>query len=211
MQAEAARLEQLRQGRNLVLFMPTFRNAQEDAYYRFAEEEIAWLRDWLERNNAVLGVREHMADSARTYGTMLAPLGAIDLSDDEFPNVEVLYRQSSVLITDYSSCFIDHMLTGKPAISFAYDYENYANVERGAFYDLEFVFPGPVCRTFAELSAALDAVLQPRSPVDEALYDWKRRLFFDHVDDRNSERLAAKVRKLANFDDIGGRLHAIGI
>ena len=211
MQAEAGRLEQLRQGRRLVLFMPTFRNAQEDAYYRFAEEEIAWLRQWLARNNAVLGVREHMADSARTYGTMLASLGAIDLSDDQFPNVEVLYRQSSVLITDYSSCFIDHMLTGKPAISFAYDYENYANVERGAFYDLEFVFPGPVCRTFAELTAALEIAFQPRSPVDEALYDWKRRLFFDHVDDRSSERLVARVRKLINFEDVGGRLHAIGV
>ena len=211
MQAEAARLEQLRQGRSLVLYMPTFRNAQEDAYYRFAEEEIAWLRDWLERNNAVLGVREHMADSARTYSTMLAPLRAIDLSDDEFPNVEMLYRQSSVLITDYSSCFIDHMLTGKPAISFAYDYENYANVERGAFYDLEFVFPGPVCRSFTELSAALEDAFRQRSPVHEALYDWKRRLFFDHVDDRNSERLVARVRKLANFEDIGGKLHAIGI
>ena len=141
--------------------MPTFRNAQEDAYYRFSDDEIEFLRDWLRRNNAVLGMREHMADSARVYGQQLARLDTLDLSDDAFPNVEVLYRLSSALVTDYSSCFIDYMLTGKPAISFAYDHDSYPGIERGAFYDLDFVFPGPVCRTFAQLRDALDGLFEP--------------------------------------------------
>lgn len=209
LRAEEARLRKLIGDRRLVLFMPTFRNAQEDGYYRFLEAEIDWLGEWLSRENAVLGLREHMADSARTYTKMLGRLDTVDLSDEHFPNVEILYRCSSALITDYSSCFIDYMLTGKPAVSFAYDYESYANVERGSFYDLEFVFPGPICGTFAELRAVLEDLFKPASKADRALLEWKRRLFFDYIDDRSSERLVARVKKLVDFDDTGKKTLAI--
>jgi len=211
LRADVARLEQQLRGRKLVLFMPTFRNAQEEAYYRFSEAEIDWLQEWLVRNGAVLGLREHMADSARTYTRMLARLDTIDLSDANYANVEMLYRVSSALVTDYSSCFIDYMLTGKPAVSFAYDYDNYAHVERGAFYDLEFVFPGPVCRNFAQLRDALEAVFQPRTEIETAALAWKRQLFFDHVDDRNSARLVARVNQLTDRGDTGRPSLAIGI
>ena len=210
MKAEESRLRELMQGRKLVLFMPTFRNAQDGAYYRFSEQEVAWIHGWLERNDAVLGVREHMADNARTYGTMLAGTRVLDASDAAFPDAEVLYRCSSALITDYSSCFIDHMLTGMPAICFAYDYESYANVERGSFYDLDFVFPGPVCRSFEQLASAMDDVFKPRTDAETRLFEWKRRLFFDHVDDKSSERLATMIKKLMDFDDMGVRLPVWG-
>jgi CDP-glycerol glycerophosphotransferase (TagB/SpsB family) len=207
---EERRLRALVGDRKLVLFMPTFRNAQEDAYYQFSKDELAWLGDWLRQHNAVFGVREHMADTARTYTRMFADVGSIDLSDPHFPNVEVLYRCSSALMTDYSSCFVDYMLTGKPAVSFAYDYERYTVVERGSFYDLELVFPGPVCKTFSELKEALQELFKTTNPTAEALLEWKRRLFFDHVDDRSSGRLVARVKELVDFDDMGGTAFRTG-
>ena len=73
----------------------------------------------------------------------------------EFVNVEMLYRASDALVTDYSSAFIDYMFTCKPAVSFAYDYESYM-LERGGFYDLDFAFPGPICKSFDALQEALD-------------------------------------------------------
>jgi CDP-glycerol glycerophosphotransferase (TagB/SpsB family) len=200
---EGAALYDLVAGRKLVLFLPTFRNAQADAYFRFSEAQIDWIGDWLQRNNAVLGIREHMADSARTYGTQFARIGALDLSDAQFPNVEVLYRYSSALVTDYSSCFIDYMLTDKPAISFAYDYDSYASIERGSFYDLDFVFPGPVCKNFHELQAALEVVFDEPTALELASRQWKRKLFFDHVDDRNSARVMARVTQLTDSSDLG--------
>jgi CDP-glycerol glycerophosphotransferase (TagB/SpsB family) len=206
MQARLTRLRDMLQGRRLVLFMPTFRNAQESAYYRFSDSEIAWLGDWLQRHNAVLGLREHMADSARTYSEQFASLAPLDLSDRQFPDAELLYREASLLVTDYSSCFIDFMLTGRPAISFAYDFDSYVRLERGLFYDLEFAFPGPVCRTFAAFQAALEAIFEPVGDVQQAVLAYKRTLFFDHVDDRNAERVVARVKRLADLEDIGARL-----
>lgn len=203
LRAEGARLYDMVADRRLVLFMPTFRNAQEDAYYRFSAEEIGWLEEWLVRNNAVLGVREHMADSARTFTQALQGVDTIALDHGDFPNPEILYRHSAALITDYSSCFIDYMLTGKPAVSFAYDHERYAAIERGAFYDLDDVFPGPVCRTFTQFKAALQNLFNQPSPEDEMALKWKRRMFFDYVDDRNSARVVAKVAQLTDCGGVG--------
>jgi len=203
MHAQLCALESMLDGRRMVLLMPTFRNAQQDAYYRFGDDEIAFLGGWLRRNNAVLGVREHMADSARTYGRQLAGLDCLDLSDMHFPHPEVLYRASSALVTDYSSSFIDYMLTGKPAISFAYDYDRYLGIERGAFYDLESVFPGPVCRTFAQFRDALEHLFDQPTEAELARLAWQRALFFDHVDDRNSARVAERVRQLTDVSGLG--------
>jgi len=182
--------------RRLVMFLPTFKNAQEQAYYAFAPHEIAWLREWCKRENVVLGVREHMADRARSYSHMLGPVEPLNLSSRRYPDLEVLYRVADALVTDYSSCVVDFMLTGKPVISFAYDYERYAGEERGLFYDLDTVLPGPVCRDFDSFAAALERALKPRTPEQDEDYAWRRKVFFDHVDDRSSRRLVERVKAL---------------
>jgi CDP-glycerol glycerophosphotransferase (TagB/SpsB family) len=196
MREQLARLRGLLGDRRLVLFVPTFRHGQGDAYYRFSDDELAWLSHWLEENNALLGVREHMADHVRTYSATLSRIGALDLSDARFPIVEILYREAAVLITDYSSCFIDFMLTGRPALSFAYDHDSYAHDERGLFYELDQVFPGPVCRDFSGLAQALQGIFEPREALEQARYEWKRRMFFDYQDEENAWRVVQKVKDL---------------
>lgn len=196
LQAESRQLETELAGRGLVLFMPTFRNGQGNACYQFKDAELAQLRQWLAAHNLVLGVREHMADRTGSYAEQFKTLGALDLGDEHYRNVEVLYRSARLLITDYSSCFIDFMLTGKPMVSFAYDYEYYAGVERGLFYELEHVFPGAVCFSFEALYEALKLTKTDCVTEKTASYDWKKKIFFDHCDDRNSARLIERVKQL---------------
>ena len=141
-------------GRRLVMFLPTFKKDQADSYYRFTESDLAWLSAWGERHHAVIGLREHMADQARTYSSLLGPLNPVNLSSRRYPDLEVLYGAADALISDYSSCLVDFMLTGKPVISFAYDLDRYSTEERGLFYDLDDVLPGPVCRDFDALCPA---------------------------------------------------------
>lgn len=194
-----ASVEQLRAevaGRRLVLFLPTFKDDQDEAYYRFTDADVAKLKSWAERHHAVIGVREHMADKARLYSAMLAPLKPIDVSSRRYPDLEVLYRVADALVSDYSSCLVDFMLTGKPVISFAYDYDRYAGSERGLLYDLDRVLPGPVCRDFDALVDALDDVFRPRSEAETEDYEWRRRIFFDHLDDQASRRVVQRVRSL---------------
>lgn len=192
---ESERLATSLAGRKLVLYAPTFRNAQDAAYYQFSPEELAALAQLLERHGAVLGIREHLADTAHSYSAQLASIGAIPLGDQLYANIEVLYRHAVVLLTDYSSCFFDYALTGRPVISFAYDRERYEGKERGFFYHMDDVFPGPICQSFGGVLAALDGALggtAARYPN----YDAVLRMFFDHVDDGSAQRVVDRVRAL---------------
>lgn len=180
--------------RRLVMFLPTFKDGQADAYYRFTPEDLERISAWMERHHAVIGVREHMADEARTYWHQLAPLGSVDLSNRRYPDLEVLYRVASGLVSDYSSCLVDFMLTGRPLASFAYDLDHYANEERGLFYDLDKVLPGAVCRTFDELAEALDGFFEAPDPATAEEHAWRRRIFHDHVDAGASRRVVERVK-----------------
>lgn len=194
-QKQLNKLREKLSGRRLVLFAPTFRNAQEHAYYAFNEKEKSSLYEILNRFGAVLGIREHMADKAHSYSGSLMEANApiISLDRSEFPEIELMYRLADVLITDYSSCFIDFMLTGKPEICFAYDYDHYTKTERGLFYNLPNVFPGPICLDALSLFKSLEETLSGKKIESTVMYLAKRSIFFSFIDDNNTARLIENI------------------
>lgn len=196
MRQELNELREQLAGRKLALYAPTFRNAQEDAYFDFTEKQLEDLKGLLVKNNVVLGVREHMADTSKSYNEALAPIGCLNFSAANVINIEMLYRLADVLITDYSSCYIDYLATRKPVISFAYDLESYMNEERGFYYDIHEVFPGPVCTEFDTMLAELSRGLSG-SKIDSDHYERVRTLFFDFDDQLNSQRVVELVHSLA--------------
>ncbi len=196
LRSQLDRLRALVGGRNLVLFCPTFKDDQDEGYNQFSPEELDWLGAWQQRHDAVLGVREHMADTVSSYSRQLASLDVLNLNASRFPDVEVIYRVARALVSDYSSCLVDFLLTGRPVISFAYDYERYRDHERGLFYELDDVLPGPVCRDFNAFSAALDAVFDPVDEASRDDYVQRRSLFFDHLDAGNARRVVQRVKGL---------------
>ncbi len=186
---EMDRLEAILGDKKFILYAPTFRNDQENGYYPFNEEEKARLYELLEKHNIILGIREHMADKKHSYSSALRHSNIIDVSSDNFQNIEILYRKADMLITDYSSCFIDYMITGKPMVSFAYDYEHYINQERGLFYDMEFVFPGKICKDFDTLYKELNQLIENNYRSLDTAYNFKQKIFFDNFDSNNAKRL----------------------
>ena len=180
-------------GKKLILFAPTFRHDQRDGYYAFSPEERDSLASLLNRNGYVMGIREHMADRARQYTSRLYGEDFLALPETLFPLVEIILREAAVVATDYSSIFIDFLLTGRPVVSFAYDYDRYANSERGLFYDLEWSFPGRVAKTFDGLYSAIEDAMNGMSDFEIAMYNHKRRLFIEHHDDQNSNRVIERI------------------
>ncbi|WNC71294.1 CDP-glycerol glycerophosphotransferase family protein [Thalassotalea psychrophila] len=183
--------------KKLILFCPTFKNGQDGSYYRFTPLDKLRLETFLKDNNYILGIREHMADKANSYYANLSELPVINLNNNKVSNIEMIYRVADILITDYSSCFIDFMVTGKPIFSFAYDYEHYINSERGLFYDLEFAVPGKVCKSFDGLIKGLQALIEePDKHISKGEYQFKQNLFFKYLDANNSQRLVDKIKEL---------------
>lgn len=196
--AQLARVRDLRRGRRLVLYAPTYRDASASGQrdYPFSTAEAARLKELLRRHGAVLGFRGHYVTAARAPSGLACHIDGetiLDLGHAGFQEIAPLLRESSVVLTDYSSVYIDALCLDLPVIGFAHDLDDYRQRQNGLLYDMELAFPGPVTTTFDALLAALDARLAaPRFQPDER-YRNARRLFFRHDDADNARRVVQRI------------------
>lgn len=143
-------------GRRLVLYVPTWRIDSANRY-DFSDKELADLDKVLEKYDAVLAIRGHSNVRANKL---------MDLQDNEtriidvsnVPDVNILLRLTDVLITDYSSIYIDFLVTEKPILHFTYDLEEYYK-ERGFLYDIDDAFASKEVLSFDQLLGNLDETL----------------------------------------------------
>jgi CDP-glycerol glycerophosphotransferase len=181
-------LRGLLRGRRLVLYAPTWRD-NEASHYRFSDQEIARLAGLLRRHGAVLGIHGH--PNIRHKGWLRvdnAPEEILNIG--HFPDVTPVLRDTAVLLTDYSSIFIDFMLTGRPIVHFMYDFDEYVDSRTPFLYPPEDSFPGTMSRSFEALLEDLDAALV-RGVADPARYNHVRDLFHQHGTD--SARVVAEA------------------
>jgi len=198
MRAQIDSIRTLTGGRKMILFCPTFRNDQENGYYNFSPQQVAALTKWLQKHNMVMGIREHLADETLQYSTQLTGDTFVRVQAGRFPDIEMLYREAAMLVTDYSSCFIDYMLTGRPMVSFAYDLDAYKERERGLFYELEDVFPGPIAQDFDTLMTALDTSVKKLNTKPDARYLSQRSFFIKYTDSGNAARVVEHAKQAAS-------------
>ena len=78
--------------------------------------------------------------------------GIVDAT--QYVDMQELLAASDCLITDYSSCAFDFMLTRRPVFLFATDVQQY-DMERGFYYPLE-ATPFPVAHNSEELMRRID-------------------------------------------------------
>ena len=103
------------------------------------------------RTDAVILMRTHHMNRARP-----GP-GLVDVS--RYPSIEELMMAADVLVSDYSSIFLDFALTGKPAVVFVPDLEHYRDVERGLYGDWPRGSGLPVALDHDELAFHLNRIL----------------------------------------------------
>lgn len=189
-------LEELRgalDGRRLVLYAPTWRDHAED-HYVFSADERVRLGALLRRHGAVLGVRGH--SNVRNL-----PQYAEGPAEPEFlllnhiPDVNVILRETAVLITDYSSIYLDFLLTDRPILHFTYDLEAYLQKRIGFLYELEEALAGPPLRDTEELLVHLERALA-EGVADRERYQRVRDLFHRHGPDSGAQ-VADRIRALA--------------
>jgi CDP-glycerol glycerophosphotransferase len=148
-------------GRRLVLYAPTWRQSGPGAY-PFSATESSQLASILKRHNAVLGVRAHSNESSRHLIDGSVAGGHFMILND-VPDVGVVLRLCNVLVTDYSSIYIDYLIADRPILHFVYDIDSYVD-ERGFLYDLDRALGSRPIRTFPELCELLDSALAGNDP-----------------------------------------------
>jgi CDP-glycerol glycerophosphotransferase len=126
-------------GERVVLYAPTWReyagvrNAKPlfldaEAVVRALSDTVVLVRG---HYNATRG-KEVFADHPRIHDVT------------RYPDIAPLYCAADVLVTDYSSVMFDFVLTDRPVLLLVPDLEQYRNVERGFYFDIEERSPGPM-------------------------------------------------------------------
>ncbi len=134
----------------LLLYAPTFRDDVPGYDYSF--DAAAVLAAAEKRFGGIwrLAVRRHPKMSQQAFSRFSGP-SMLDVSD--YPDMQELLCVAEALMTDYSSCMFDFMLTGRPVFVYAPDLERY-ETDRGFYYPISET-PFPVARTEADLAAAV--------------------------------------------------------
>lgn len=128
----------LKSGKKVILYTPTYReyliDEHNDTFIAPPMDLQKWQREL--GNEYILLIRAHYAVSK-----------ALNIRENDFvkdvsdyESLNDLYIISDIMISDYSSTFIDYAILDRPMLCFAYDLEEYKE-KRGLYIDLEKELP----------------------------------------------------------------------
>lgn len=171
-----------------VLYAPTFRDYGQVQLFPFKDFDQKQLEAFLDEKNMLLFIRTHVAEqgSAAPYlGKRIRFLG-----NEQAEDVTGILNIFDCLITDYSSIYIDYLLTDKPMIFLPYDRQQYLD-GRGMNFDYDDVTPGPKPETFNDF---LDAL----SPKEDFWKSERRRVnrLFNEIQHPCAADICNKVLKM---------------
>ncbi|MNX56077.1 CDP-glycerol:poly(glycerophosphate) glycerophosphotransferase [compost metagenome] len=166
----------------IVTYMPTHR-----AYGKGALNPRIFINNdeaikYFEKNNYKIVWKFHK-NMLQTYKTENVNSNVlIDLSLKEVDPQELLYI-SDILITDYSSCYIDYLLLKRPVIFYFYD--NYSVDDNELYFEPDSHNIGSVVRNEKDLFAAL---------LDDKYYETKVE-YHKYFDGESCKRIFLEITK----------------
>lgn len=131
-----------------ILYAPTWRPFSDTVLFPFEDFCLVSLQSYLEKENIVIYLRLHpnFESEASAYsGYKNIQL----LGKAQVPDINEKLHQFDLLITDYSSIYIDFLLTGSAVLFLPYDLDDYRS-SVGFTLDYSSYTPGPKPCSFIE-------------------------------------------------------------
>lgn len=160
--------------KKIILYMPTHRREGKQKMDMSKLLNLYAINEECEKNNAVFLIKKHYYHANESVMAIENFCNILDITR-EISSSQVLLDACDILITDYSSCFIDHLLLNRPQIFYAYDLEDYLANDREMYCDYIPNAPGRICTSTDELCEEIAKLL---SGHDE--YTAKRAQQLDH-------------------------------
>lgn len=175
-------------GKKIISYLPTHRNYRNKYKAIFQNfNEIIKFQDVVFFDKSHPMEKNMARDEVRNFNNV------VNISDLYIDTQELL-SVTDILITDYSSCFIDFLLTERPVIFYAYDLKEFT--EKNGFYvDYKKNVPGKICYNESELYNCIQAYLKYPELDYRKRIQGKRR-FHKYYDGNSSERVYQEIMKL---------------
>lgn len=134
-------------GKFVITYMPTHRKYGQGELSPSPFINRPDFQDWMRDNNVILLIKHHPNMISKLNGVRQTDV-IRDITCDRLDPQVCIYH-SDVLITDYSSVWMDYLLLNRPILFFIYD--NFEQDDVGCHYDIREDPPGHFCVTEEEL------------------------------------------------------------
>ena len=140
----------IKKSKKILLYAPTFR---EDGTLEIDSESLKRLQQTFEAKfkfEIVILLRLHPNDILR-HATLIHKLTSVDyiINANDYPDTQELLCALEILISDYSSIFVEMLISKKKCFLYAYDYDRYME-NRGLVLELDNL-PFPVSKSMNQL------------------------------------------------------------
>lgn len=170
----------------LILYMPTFRGNLTHANDTFIDMNFDFekLNSYLDQINGFFIIKLHPLINTNHIGNNYERIIVLPSHFDVYP----LLAQMDILITDYSSIYMDFLLLNKPIIFIPYDLEKYLKDDRELYFNYQEYTPGPKALTFEDLLYWIDHFIKDNNKFKEQR-EKIRNLSFNYIDGESSSRI----------------------
>ncbi len=187
--------------KKVILYAPTWREyGNTTSFFPFKDYNEEELIDFLNKNDLYLFLRGHRLEMnllQQAFGSLIEKSERIIAADQHlFPNTSDLLKISSVLITDYSSIYLDYLLLNKPIIFIPYDLKAYQSY-RGFLFDYESHTPGKKVFTQKHFMDALHQSVNSHEVNKSLLVE--QNLMHHFKDDKAKERIYHRLKEKMNW------------
>ena len=151
----------------IVFYLPTYREYSNDKNFNlfnkfgFNEDKLNKI---LEDNNAIFLIKLHPNDYTRAqyiFKKISNNSRVIVINDDEIESdIYPILNQTNILITDYSSVYIDFLLLDRPIIFSAFDRKEYEGLDRGFYFNYDEITPGLKANNWGDLCVFLEDIFK---------------------------------------------------
>lgn len=175
----------------IILYCPTYRRNNSTVFFPFTDMNWPYFQNFLKNNKLLLLIRGHASNDnskIKFYSDRILNFN-FDLCED----VNSFLPCVDIMVTDYSSLYIDFLLLDKPCIFIPYDIDSYIQ-DRGFLYDdYDFWAPGEKARTCSQF---IDAIVRILHGVDHHVEQRQIlcKLFHYHQTENSCEKLFSLIK-----------------
>lgn len=170
-----------RRERKVILWTPTFRDVVGSPV---AGIDFGRLHDFLDREKLHLVIKGHKGSELNAAWN-LPYISFYKNTCDVYP----FMRLADVMVTDYSSIYMDYLLMDRPVVYYCPDYQEYVTCNREFQFPYDEMTPGAKCQNQDEFEAGLKTAAYGDDGFGEARRALCEKAFL-HRDGNSSQRIA---------------------
>ena len=181
--------------RGIILYAPTFRDYASTELFPFEDYDKDKLEAFLEEEKLLICLRTHISEKGTAEKYLSGRV--VYLGNEQMEDIMEILNIFDLLITDYSSIYIDYLILNRPMIFLPYDKERYLQ-GRGMNFEYDKVTPGAKPESLREF---MDRIHETFSGKDPYFTERQRcNDFFNEVRQPCMKKICEEVKAYVHID-----------